>query len=317
MNIELLKRMYRTALTIRRFEEAAIEQYRLGNIYGYLHPYLGEEAIATGAIAAIGPDDYIVSTHRGHGHAIAKGHDVRLMMAELMGRATGYCKGRGGSMHVADLKQKNLGANGIVGGGIPFATGAGMAIKQKKTDQVVISFLSDGAVNNGVFLESINLAAIYHLPVIFIIENNHYAAATPVETMNLQDDLSKYSVGFGIPGFSLDGNDAVKIYEAMQEPVKRARVKKGPTLIECKTYRHRGHHVNDPGLYMPQDVLEHWKQRDPLILLKEYLNNEKAEDQEIDLIEEEVRKLIEKAVKFGLESPEPSPEEFLLEISSL
>ena len=317
MNIELLKRMYRTALTIRRFEEAAIEQYRLGNIYGYLHPYLGEEAIATGAIAAIGPDDYIVSTHRGHGHAIAKGHDVRLMMAELMGRATGYCKGRGGSMHIADLKQKNLGANGIVGGGIPFATGAGMAIKQKKTDQVVISFLSDGAVNNGVFLESINLAAIYHLPVIFIIENNHYAAATPVETMNLQDDLSKYSVGFGIPGFSLDGNDAVKIYEAMQEPVKRARVKKGPTLIECKTYRHRGHHVNDPGLYMPQDVLEHWKQRDPLILLKEYLNNEKAEDQEIDLIEEEVRKLIEKAVKFGLESPEPSPEEFLLEISSL
>ena len=317
MNIELLKRMYRTALTIRRFEEAAIEQYRLGNIYGYLHPYLGEEAIATGAIATIGPDDYIVSTHRGHGHAIAKGHDVRLMMAELMGRATGYCKGRGGSMHVADLKQKNLGANGIVGGGIPFATGAGMAIKQKKTDQVVISFLSDGAVNNGVFLESINLAAIYHLPVIFIIENNHYAAATPVETMNLQDDLSKYSVGFGIPGFSLDGNDAVKIYEAMQGPVKRARGKKGPTLIECKTYRHRGHHVNDPGLYMPQDVLEHWKQRDPLILLKEYLNNEKAEDQEIDLIEEEVRKLIEKAVKFGLESPEPSPEEFLLEISSL
>lgn len=315
MDKDILKNLYKTALTIRRFEEAAIEQYRIGNIYGYLHPYLGEEAIATGVIAAIRPDDYIVSTHRGHGHAIAKGHEVRLMMAELMGKASGYCRGRGGSMHVADLKQNNLGANGIVGGGIPFATGAGLAIKQKGSDQIVISFLSDGAVNNGIFLESVNLAAIFHLPVIYIIENNGYAAATPVETMNLQDDLSKYSVGFGIPGFSMDGNDAVSVYEAMEEPVMRARNRRGPTLIELKTYRHRGHHVNDPGAYMPQDVLEKWKQRDPLIILKEHLENGKVSGSEIDQIEGEVKALMNEAVRFALESPKPSPEEFLLEIS--
>lgn len=317
MDINLLKKLYKTALTIRRFEEAAIEQYRVGKIYGYLHPYLGEEAIATGVVAAIRPDDYIVSTHRGHGHAIAKGHDVRLMMAELMGKANGYCKGRGGSMHVADLKQNNLGANGIVGGGIPFATGASLAIKQKGGDQVVISFLSDGAVNNGIFLESVNLAAIFHLPVIFIIENNGYAAATPMEYMNLQSDLSKYSEGFGIPGFSMDGNDAAAIYDAMQEPVKRARSKQGPTLIEMKTYRHRGHHVNDPGAYMPQDILENWKQRDPLLVLKEHLKSSSASDAEVQEIEVDVDELIKEAVQFAIISPEPDPNEFLAEISAL
>lgn len=317
MDISLLKKLYKTALTIRRFEEAAIKQYRAGKIYGYLHPYLGEEAIATGVVAPIRPDDYIVSTHRGHGHAIAKGHDVRLMMAELMGRANGYCKGRGGSMHVADLKQNNLGANGIVGGGIAFAAGSGLAIKQKGGDQVVISFLSDGAVNNGIFLESVNLAAIFHLPVIFIIENNGYAAATPVENMNMQDDLSKYSEGFGIPGFSMDGNDAAEIYDAIQEPVRRARSKEGPTLIEMKTYRHRGHHVNDPGAYMPQDVLETWKQRDPLLVLKRHLKTAGAADAEVKEIEIEVDELIKEAVQFALMSPEPDPKEFLAEISAL
>lgn len=317
MEKTLLNKLFKTALTIRRFEEAAIEQYRLGKIYGYLHPYLGEEAIATGVIAAIRPDDYIVSTHRGHGHAIAKGHDVRLMMAELMGKANGYCKGRGGSMHVADLKQNNLGANGIVGGGIPFATGAGLAIKQKGGDQVVISFLSDGAVNNGIFLESVNLAAIFHLPVIFVIENNGYAAATPVEYMNLQSDLSKYSEGFGIPGFSMDGNDAVAIYDAMQEPVIRARNKQGPTLIEMKTFRHRGHHVNDPGAYMPQDVLENWKQRDPLQVLKAHMKSAEVAESEVKGIEDEIEELISEAVQFALESPEPDPEEFLAEIINL
>jgi TPP-dependent pyruvate/acetoin dehydrogenase alpha subunit len=317
MDSTLLKQMYTTALTIRRFEEAAIEQYRQGNIYGYLHPYLGEEAIATGAIAAIKPDDYIVSTHRGHGHAIAKGHDVRLMMAELLGKETGYCKGRGGSMHVAYLKQYNLGANGIVGGGIPLATGAGMAIKQKKTTQIVLSFFSDGAVNNGVFHESINLAAIYHLPVIFIIENNHYAASTPVENVNLLKDLCTHAAGYGIPGFSVDGNDAIKVYDAMAEPIERARSGLGPTLIEFKTYRHRGHHVNDPGAYMPQDVLAEWKARDPLIILRKHLDDAKIDPTEIDEINTNVVSLIAEAVKFAVESPEPSPSEFLKEITAL
>jgi acetoin:2,6-dichlorophenolindophenol oxidoreductase subunit alpha len=317
MEKTLLEKLYRTALTIRRFEEAAIEQYRVGKIYGYLHPYLGEEAIAAGVVATIRTDDYIASTHRGHGHAIAKGHDVRLMMAELMGKATGYCKGRGGSMHVADLKQFNLGANGIVGGGIPFATGAGLAIRQRGGDQLVISFLSDGAVNNGIFLESVNLAAIFHLPVIYIIENNGYAAATPVEKMNLQGDLSKYSEGFGIPGFSMEGNDALAIYEAMREPVERARNQEGPTLIELKTYRHRGHHVNDPGAYMPQDVLAEWKQKDPLLILKTQMETEGIEGAEIQRIEEEVQDTIDEAVKFALESPEPDADTFLSEIAVL
>jgi pyruvate dehydrogenase E1 component alpha subunit len=198
-----------------------------------------------------------------------------------------------------------------------FAAGAGLAIKQKGSDQLVISFISDGAVNNGIFLESVNLAAIFYLPVIFIIENNGYAAATPVENMNLQNDLSKYSEGFGIPGFSMDGNDAAAIYDAMQKPVKRARNKQGPTLIEMKTYRHRGHHVNDPGAYMPQDVLENWKQRDPLLVLKDHLITVGAVDMEVQEIEAEVEEMINEAVQFALKSPEPDPKEFLAEISGL
>lgn len=317
MDSSLLTQMYTTALTIRRFEEAAIEQYRLGNIYGYLHPYSGEEAIATGTILAAKPDDYITSTHRGHGHAIAKGHDVRRMMAELLGKESGYCKGRGGSMHVANLEQNNLGANGIVGGGIPLATGAGMAIKQKKTSQVVLCFFSDGAVANGVFHESLNLAAIYRLPVIYIIENNHYAATLPVEKANLVKDLSIHAAGYGIPGFSIDGNDAVKVHDAASEAIERARGGFGPTLLECKTYRHQGHHVNDPGSYMPQDVLAEWKARDPLIILRKYLEESKVSLAEVEAIEEKVKALMLEAVIFAVDSPEPSADDFLDEIIAL
>mgnify|MGYP000994342179 CR=1 FL=1 len=300
MDAELLNTMYEKALTIRLFEKAAIAQYRIGNIYGYLHPYLGEEGVAVGAISALRPDDYIVSTHRGHGHAIAKGHDISKMMAELLGREGGYCKGRGGSMHVANLEQNNLGANGIVGGGIPIATGAGMAIKQKKTDQVVMGFFSDGAVNNGVFHESLNLAAIYRLPVVYVLENNQYAAATPYERMNLNEDLSAYAAGYGIPGFTIDGNDAVGVYEAAQEAAARARSGQGPTLMECKTYRHQGHHVNDPGLYMPQDVMAAWKAKDPLDILRTHLAASGAfSNEQIEAVDEDVRARIEDAVRFA------------------
>ena len=315
MDAKLLTSMYEKALTIRLFEKAAIEQYRIGNIYGYLHPYLGEEAIAVGAISALDQEDYVVSTHRGHGHAIAKGHDVSLMMAELFGKATGYCKGRGGSMHVANLKQNNLGANGIVGGGIPIVTGAGMAIKQKGTDQVAMGFFSDGAVNNGVFHESLNLAAIYALPVIFVLENNQYAAATSYEKSNLQKDLSVYANGFGIPGFTIDGNDAVGVYKVATDAVERARSKQGPTLIECKTYRHQGHHVNDPGLYMPQDVMAAWKDKDPVDILLNHLQaSGVVTNDEIEAIDDRVQTLIDEAVRFADESPAPSAEQFLSEI---
>ncbi len=314
MEAAILKELYEKVLTIRRFEQSAIEQYRLGNIYGYLHPYTGEEAIAVGAISALKPNDFIVSTHRGHGHAIAKGHDLALMMAELFGKSTGYCKGRGGSMHVANLKQFNLGANGIVGGGIPIATGAGMAIKQKETDQVVLSFFSDGAVNNGVFHESLNLAAIYHLPIIFILENNQYAASTPVERMNLVKDLYLQAAGYGIPGITMDGNDVVKINAAVQEPIARARTGEGPTLIEFKTYRHSGHHVNDPGAYMPQETMAYWKAKDPVDIMRNHLVSAGVKESEIAKIDHSVEEKMEAAVRFAKESPEPSAEEFLAEI---
>jgi TPP-dependent pyruvate/acetoin dehydrogenase alpha subunit len=315
--IDLLKRMYESVLSIRRFEQVAIEQYRQGNIRGYLHPYLGEEAIAVGVILALEPDDYIVSTHRGHGHAIAKGHEPKRMLAELFGKATGYCRGRGGSMHVAGLELHNLGANGIVGAGLPIAAGAGMAIKLKRTSQVVVSFFSDGAANNGVFHESLNLAAIYHLPVIFVLENNHYAVSTPIADTALVTDLSRRAEGYGIPGITLDGNDAIAVYRAMEEPLRRARRGDGPSLLECKTYRHGGHHVNDPGLYMPQDELEHWKSRDPLVILRKRLIDKGVDEDEIEGINVRVERIMEEAIEFALSSPEPSLEEFLGETAEV
>lgn len=315
INIKLAKKMYELIYTIRLFEQTAIEQYRLGNIRGYLHPYLGEEAIAVGTISSLEPDDYIVSTHRGHGHAIAKGHEPSRMLAELFGKATGYCKGRGGSMHVASMAHYNLGANGIVGGGIPIATGAAMGIQQKRTSQVVLCFFSDGAANNGVFHESLNMAAIYRLPVIYILENNHYAVSTPIEQSTRIKDLSTRAEGYGVPGITLDGNDAWLIYEAMQEPLQRARRGDGPTLIECKTYRHGGHHVNDPGLYMPKEKLEYWKAKDPLLISRAYLINVGASEAVIEEINARVKQVIDEAVQFALTSPDPSGEEFLREVA--
>ena len=317
MDLQLLQDMYRMALTIRRFEEAAIQQYRKGNIYGYLHPYTGEEGIAVGAISALQPDDYITSTHRGHGHALAKGHDLGRMMAELLGKSDGYCRGRGGSMHVANLEQYNLGANGIVGGGIPIATGAAYAVKLKRSEQVVLCFFSDGAVNNGTFHESVNMAAIYRLPVIYIIENNHYAVSTSVRDSTLVANLSDKAAAYGIPGVSMEGNDAAAVYEAMREPLERARGGQGPTLMEFKTYRHGGHHINDPGAYMPADELESWKAKDPLVILRGHLEKGGCSLREISAMEAEVEDRIAEAVQFALNSPEPPVEEFLDEIGEL
>jgi TPP-dependent pyruvate/acetoin dehydrogenase alpha subunit len=311
----LLASMYETALTIRRFEQRAIEQYRIGNIRGYLHPYLGEEAIAVGAIAALEPGDYIVSTHRGHGHAIAKGHEPRLMMAELLGRATGYCRGRGGSMHVSSLALRNLGANGVVAGGMPLAVGAAFAVALRGDPDVVISFCSDGAAANGALHESFNLAAIYHLPVVFVLENNHFAVSTPVRDTALVDDLSVRAAGYGMPGVTVDGNDAVAVHDAMQEPLRRARAGEGPSLIEGKTYRQGGHHVNDPGLYMPKDELERWLARDPVTMLRTRLLDAGLSEDEIAAIDRRVEETMDEAVDFAVASPEPDVHEFLAEIA--
>jgi pyruvate dehydrogenase E1 component alpha subunit len=308
--------MYQTALTIRLFEARAIEQYRVGNIRGYLHPYTGEEAIAVGAVAALRPTDYIVSTHRGHGHAIAKGHEPRLMMAELLGRETGYCRGRGGSMHVSSLALRNLGANGVVAGGMPLAVGAAFAIRLKGESDIVVSFCSDGASANGAFHEAINLAAIYHLPVVFVLENNHYAVSTPIRDSALVDDLSERAAGYGIPGVTVDGNDAVLMLEAMTTAVTRARAGDGPSLIEGKTFRHGGHHVNDPGLYLPREELERWKAHDPLDVLRGYLRERGMTDDGIAAIDRHVEAVMDEAVEFAEASPQPDIEAYLAEVAA-
>jgi len=299
--------MYRNVYATRQFELQCAELYRAGLIRGYLHPYLGEEAVAAGACEAVGKDGYIVSTHRGHGHCISKGADLKLMMAEIMGKQTGYCGGRGGSMHISSKKDHNLGANGIVGGGIPIAAGAGMGIKIKGSNQVVVSFFSDGASNNGVFAESLNLAAVFNLPVIFMLENNHYAVSTRIECSAGDCNLAGRGAAYGIPGICVDGNDAVAVYLETRKAAERAGKGEGPTLIEAKTYRQGGHHVNDPGLYMPRDELAAWKARDPIIVLRNQISN----DKKIEAIEKKVDQEMEEAVEFGKSSPNPSVEEFV------
>ena len=314
---ELLLSMYEMTETIRRFEQQAIAQYRLGNIRGYFHPYLGEEAIAVGAMAALEPDDYIVSTHRGHGHALAKGHEPRRMMAELFGKESGYCRGRGGSMHVASRSVRNLGANGIVGGGLAIAAGAALAIKQREGPEVVVAFCSDGSSANGIWHESMNLAAIWDLPVIFVLENNQYAVSTPIRDSARVEHLSQRAAGYGMPGVTVDGNDAAIVYGAMQEPLRRARAGEGPSLVECLTYRHGGHHVNDPGLYLPPEELQRWKAHDPLIVLRARLARAGVDEAAITLIDERVERLIDEAVEFATASPNPSVEDFLAEVATL
>jgi TPP-dependent pyruvate/acetoin dehydrogenase alpha subunit len=304
---ELLLGIYRHVYATRQFELRCIELYRQGLIRGYLHPYLGEEAIAAGACAALRRSDYIVSTHRGHGHCISKGADLKRMMAEIMGRADGYCAGRGGSMHIASREDNNLGANGIVGGGIPIATGAAMGIKVKGTDQVVVDFFSDGASNNGVFAESLNLAGVFQLPIVYVLENNHYAVSMPVECSTGCCDLAGRGPAFGVPGVCVDGNDAVQVYRETRRAVERARRGEGPTLIEAKTYRHGGHHINDPGLYMDAQKLAEWRARDPILLMRRVIADESA----VAEIEAQVDRELEAAVEFGKNSPEPSVEAFL------
>ncbi len=312
---EFLEKLYRTLYTIRIFETRCIQLYRQGFIKGYFHPYLGEEAIAAGVCASLNKDDYIISTHRGHGHCIAKGGDLKKMVAEVLGKETGYCRGRGGSMHIADTATGNLGANGIVGGGIPIGVGAALGIKLQASKKVIAIFFSDGASNNGVFAESLNLAAIWDLPAIFVLENNHYAVSTPIEESSRITDLYKRGAGYGVTSLSVDGNDVLQVYEKTREAAQNCRHGKGPVLIEAKTYRHGGHHVNDPGLYMPRERLEYYMSKDPVKIGRKYLLEQgKCTQQQVEAIEHEVEKLTEKAIEFAKNSPEPSVEQFLQEV---
>ena len=312
---EFLEQLYRTIYTIRIFETECIKLYRQGLIIGYFHPYLGEEAVATGVCGALRKDDYIVSTHRGHGHCIARGGDLKKMVPEVLGREAGYCRGRGGSMHIADIDTGNIGANGIVGGGIPIGVGAGLGIRVRGTNQVAVIFFSDGACNNGVFAESLNLAAIWDLPVIFVLENNQYAVSSPIEEMSRVPDLHKRAEGYGVETSMIDGNDVLMVFEETQKAILTCCDGKGPVLIEAKTYRHGGHHVNDPGLYMSKEKLEYYKAHDPVTIAREHLMNKSdCTEQDIAEMENDAERAMTEAVEFAKRCPLPSVESFLEEV---
>jgi len=302
---ELLRQMY----TIRAFEEMAEQLYAMGKIHGTMHLSIGMEASAVGAIAALRPDDLVLSTHRGHGHCIAKGADLNLMMAEFMGRENGYCRGRGGSMHIADVAGGNLGANGVVGGGIATAVGVGLGLKMQKRDQIILCFFGDGAANLGTFNESLNMAAIWTLPVVYVCENNQYAMSFSVKKAFAIERISDRAAGYGMPGVTVDGNDLMAVYEAVSEAVKRARKGKGPSLIENVTYRWRGHSKSDVNRYRTKEEIEAWKQKCPIQRFRARLIEEGVlTEEKADLIEQEAYAAIDAAVEFAEASPEPTIE---------
>ena len=303
--------MYKKMLEIRRFEEKVYDLFAQNLIPGTMHLYIGEEAVALGVCAALNPHDFITSTHRGHGHCIAKGASLKKMMAELFGRRTGYCKGKGGSMHITDKSIGMLGANAVVGGAIPIAVGAGLSCKLKYPERVAACFFGDGASNQGTFHEGVNMAAVWDLPVIFVCENNLYAMGTRQSIVMKIQNIAERAAGYGIPGVTVDGNDVIAVYGAAKEAVSRARKGDGPTLLECKTYRHKGHSRFDPAKYRPESEVTEWLARDPLVVLRKKLLNKGVPEEFFQKVEEQVSKEIEEAVEFAQNSPFPEPEEAL------
>ncbi len=298
---------YKTMLKIRYFEEKIDFLFTRGLIHGTAHLCIGQEAVAVGACAALNEDDFITSTHRGHGHAIAKGLDIKKFMAELQGKKDGYCKGRAGTQHTICIEKGFL-TNGITGGCIPIAAGIALAFKMKKSRQVVLCFFGDGATNEGYFHETLNIAALWKLPIVFICENNLYAMSTSVRDSMLIEDISKRAEAYGFEGKSIDGNDIFIVKKTVEEAVKKARDGVGPTLIECKTYRFKGHSKNDQCVYRTREEEEEWKKKDPILILRNKLIKDKIlSEKEIIKIEENIKLEIEKAVEFATESPEPNP----------
>lgn len=301
---EMFLKMYR----IRFFEETIKALYFQDLVTGPLHLYIGEEAVAVGACVTLRHDDYVISSHRSHGHCIAKGGNLKRMMAELLGRETGCCKGRGGSMHLADHKVGLLISSGIVGGGIPIAVGAGFSAYYRESNQVTLSFFGDGATNQGSFHESLNLAAVWKLPVVFICENNLYAITVSVSHSLPIKDIADRAISYGIPGKIVDGMDVLAVYETVKEAVNRAREGKGPSLIECKTYRFEGHWVGDPIVYRTEEEVEKWKKKDPIANFRKFLLEEKIFDEnELDNIKKHARREVEETVEFAKDSPFPDP----------
>ena len=319
MDLDFRKMMevYQTMLRIRRFEEKVMDLYARQIIPGIVHLYIGEESVAAGVCANLREDDYITSTHRGHGHCIAKGGELRYMMAELFGKSTGYCQGKGGSMHIANIDLGILGANGIVSSGMPIAGGAALSIKMRGTDQVVISFFGDGGANNGAFHESLNLAAAWKLPVVFVCENNQYAISVAAKCVGSVEDYYLRKAAYGIEGCKVDGNDVLAVYEAAREAVERARKGGGPSLIECKTYRWRGHYEGEADRtyqYRTKKEIESWKKKCPIERLKEVLLKKGIKKTEFERVEKDIRIELEEAIKFAEESPFPNPEDALKDL---
>ena len=312
---EKLIEMYTTMVRIRTFEERAAKEFAEGHIPGFVHLYIGEEAAATGACANLRHDDYITSTHRGHGHLIAKGGKTDRMMAELYGKKDGYCKGKGGSMHIADMDIGILGANGIVGAGIVVAGGAALSAQIKGTDQVAICFFGDGASNTTRVHEGINMAAVLKFPVVYIVENNTYAQKSRISDTCKVANLADRAAAYGIPGVTVDGNDVLAVYEAAGKAVARARKGEGPTLVECKTYRWYGHVEGDPQTYKPKGEVEEWKKKDPIPRFRNKLIEMGVlTEKEAAKIDQGILEEIDKAVKFAEESPLPDPEETLADV---
>jgi pyruvate dehydrogenase E1 component alpha subunit len=312
---DVLRDILRSMVRIRRFEEALVKLFKRGKLPGFVHLYIGEEAVAVGVCSALRSADRITSTHRGHGHLLAKGADVKAMMAELFGKETGLCRGKGGSMHSVDFSLGIIGTNGIVGGGIPIATGAAWGDKQLGRDLVSVAFFGDGASNQGVFFESMNLAAKWRLPVIFLCENNGYTEWTPTEQLTSGGIVDR-AAPFGFPGEQVDGNDVLQVREAVQRAVARGRAGEGPTLIECRTYRWHGHNEGEEafsGEYRAPDEIARWKEQDPIVrFTKKVKELGAATDEQITAIDAEETQLAADAVAFAENSPYPDPEEALM-----
>jgi pyruvate dehydrogenase E1 component alpha subunit len=301
--------LYRQMLLIRRFEERCAQVYVEGKIGGFLHLYIGQEAVAVGAMSLLRPDDYFITSYRDHGYALARGTDPRPLMAELWGRQTGISRGKGGSMHFYDVPTGNFGGDGIVGGHLPVAAGIGYAIRLRETDQVVLCFFGDGAVNEGAFHESLNVCALWDLPVVFIIENNRYGMGTSLDRASSVKDLYQRGSAYGIPRRDVDGMDLLTVRGALGEAIDRARKEKRPSLIEAETYRYRGHSMSDPGKYRTREEVEGMMKYDPLFLWsRRLLDQERFGQSELDAADKEVLAQVEEAARFAEESPLPSAE---------
>lgn len=301
-----------TMWTIRRFEEAVDDLFARGLMHGTMHLSIGQEASATGACMALRTDDAITSTHRGHGHCIAKGADLTRMMAELLAKETGYCRGRGGSMHIADTATGNLGANGIVAGGIPIAAGAALAFQMRGEDRVVACFFGDGAANEGAFHEAVNLAAIWKLPVVFICENNKYGMSFSIEKSFAIENISERAAAYGIPGVTVDGNDVDEVHEAVSAAVARARAGEGPTLVENLTYRWKGHSKSDKNLYRTKEEIAEWREQDPILRFEARVTESGLlSTEEVQAIRTQAMEDMREAVRQANAAPDADPSDLL------